>query len=178
MRKEENGLFEEQSQVSIKDKLSKYLAQWPLFLVSIILCVGVGYLYAKYTVPKYMASTTLLVIGARSNSDADLVQSALSGKKEININNELLMLNAKGLMERTVEKNNFNILYLKKGKILDIEIYKDAPFTLTAKGTTPNNVYKFYIKKIDTTGGNFIFGEKKDEKQYSFRWNQPFVVNN
>lgn len=181
MRKEDNGIFgEEQSQVSIKERVSNYLSYWPLFLVSLILCVGAGYLYTKYTVPKYMASTTFLIIGAKGNPySEDLVQSALNGKKEININNELLMLNARNLMERTVEKNNFNILYLKKGKILDLEIYNDAPFTLTAKGLTKTNrIYKIYIKQIDSLGGNFLYGPKKEEKKYSFRWDEPFVIDN
>ncbi|MCW3082316.1 polysaccharide biosynthesis tyrosine autokinase [Segetibacter sp.] len=179
MRKEDNGIFgEEQSSTSVRQLLAKYFAYWPLFIISVFLCAGAGYLYVKYTVPKYMASSTFLIIGTKSSASDDLVQAALSGKKEINVNNELLLLNSDNLMERTVAKNDFNILYIKKGKILDLEIYKDAPFTLTTKEMTDSNSsYSIYIKKIDAVGGEFIFGPEKDEKKYSFKWNEPFTIS-
>jgi capsular exopolysaccharide synthesis family protein len=182
MRKEENGIFaEEPGSISIRESLSKYFSYWPLFVLSVLLCGGAGYIYAKYTVPQYMATSTFLIIGTKSGSSAqdDLVQAALSGKKEINVNNELLLLNSAALMERTVDKNDFNIFYIKKGKILDLEIYKDAPFTLTAKELTDSNrSYSIYIKKIDALGGTFLYGSEKEEKKYSFRWNEPFTISN
>lgn len=182
MRKEGNGVFgEEQSSVSVKERLAKYFAYWPLFVVCIILGVSGGILQAKYTMPKYIATTTFIVKapeGGKGGSN-DLVQSAMNAKKELNINNELLILFASNLMERTVAKNNFNTLYYKKGHILDIEIYKAAPIILTAKVITDSNrSYEIYIKKCNREGGIFFYGPPKAEKKYSFTWNEPFAISN
>ncbi|MDQ6812940.1 MAG: polysaccharide biosynthesis tyrosine autokinase [Bacteroidota bacterium] len=180
MRKDDNGIFgEENHSISIRDILISYLTKWPLFLASIIICVGCGMLYIKYTVPKYMAGSTFLIKDAGGQGGDDLVQSALAGKKTANINNELLLLSSDNLMQRTVAKNDFNIFYIKKGRILDLEIYKDAPFTLNTRDLSDSNTtYEIRIKQIDMQGGSFLYGKEKEGKLQSFRWNEPFRYNN
>lgn len=178
MALEENGIFgEEKSTISIKERISGYLAYWPLFLVCTLVCLGAGVFYARYTVPKYMANVSFLVKRADANS-GDLIESALNGKGQGNLNSEMLLINSAGLMQRTVAKHNFNIIYLKKGTILNIDIYRDAPFTLTALPLTDSNsTYNFYIKEINNSGGSFSSGPEKGEKVYSFQWNKPFIIN-
>lgn len=180
MASEDNGIFgEEQSTGTVRERLSQYIASWPLFLVCIILSVGAGMLYSRYTVPKYMATTTFLIKGTQSgkpNSD-DLIESALNGKGQVNLSNEMLQIRSVSLMARTVAKNGFNVSYFKKGRLLYTDIYKDAPFTFIAKQLTDSNsIYKIYINKVDMVGGAFLYGPEKKEKLYSFRWNQPFYI--
>ncbi len=62
MSTEDRGLFgEEKSTVSVKELLAKYLAKWPLISICLLVCVGAGILYIRYTELKYLASTSFLV---------------------------------------------------------------------------------------------------------------------
>ncbi len=59
-------------------------------------------------------------------------------------------------MERTVAKYGFNVYNFHKGRILNIDIYKDAPFSLTAKELTNNNFrVSLRIKNLDESGRVF-----------------------
>lgn len=180
MVKENYGGFgDDQSSVTLQERLSKYVANWPLFLVIMVLSVGAGFLYIRYTVPKYIATTQFLIKGQEGGGPVsnDLIESTLQGKREVNLNNEMLLLSSARLMQRTVAKNDFNVTYFKKGRILDIEIYKDAPFILTALPLIDSNsFYQLYIKTIDLTGGTILYGPEKNEKLFSFQWNKPFKV--
>lgn len=168
MNQQVNGIFsEEQNTVSIKEKVSKYLRYWPLFLICLLLSVGAGILYTYYAIPKYMATTTFLVKGAAQGeaSSADLIEIALNGKSEINLSNELVQMRSVGLMKRTVARNNFNVSYYRKGRIHSIEIYQDAPFTLIAQQLTDSNsTYNLHISQVNAQGGTFLYGDEGNEK--------------
>lgn len=180
MVKENSGIFgEEQSSATLRENLSRYIAKWPLFLICIVLSVSAGIFYTRYTVPKYIATSSFLIKGAEGGGPVsnDLIESSLQGKRVVNLNNEMLLISSGSLMERTVAKNNFNVSYFAKGRILNIDIYNDAPFTLLVKQLTDSNgTYDIQIKKIDANGGAFVYGPEKKEKSYSFIWDQPFTI--
>src|SRR6187431_3338636 len=101
MNKENKGVFgESHSTATVKEMLANYFTNWPLFLASILICVSAGVLYTRYTVPKYLATTSFLIKGGDGGkpSSDDLIESALSGKKEVNLNNEIMLINAASLM--------------------------------------------------------------------------------
>ena len=142
---------------------------------------GCGIYYFLYTAPKYLATTSLIVIGTKENSSgnsSDVVGDALKGKQEVNLNNEILLLSSAKLMERTVARYGFNVFNFHKGRILNIEIYKDAPFILNAKYITDSNFkVSLRIKNIDEAGGYFIIGSNSSDKTYSFKWGIPFAIS-
>lgn len=178
---EDNGIFGEvQSPFSMREWLINYLRNWPWFLVAILFTVSIGIFYIRNTVPQYMATTTFLIRGAEGggSKSGDLIESALSGKGTINLNNEMRLIKSGKLMERTVAKNGFNISYYIKGRILNSEVYNAIPFSLIAKQITDSNsVYRLHITKIYIMGGSFLYGSEKKQKSYSFHWNVPFAIS-
>lgn len=182
MVQQDNGIFPvEQNAVSVKEQLSKYFAKWPLFMASLLFCLGAGYFFTRYTVPKYIATNYILIKGTQSGGTtgtSDLIESALNGKREVNLNNEMMLMNASGLMERTVAKNGFNVTYYRKGRLINIDIYKDAPFTLAAVELTDSNTtYNLFLNSIDLNGGEIIYGPKKGEVACDFKWGRPFTIS-
>ncbi len=181
MAQDELGMLgEEHNTVSVRERLSKYLAYWPLLLVNLVLTISAGFLYTRNTVPKYMASAIFLVKGIddRGSGTDDLIESAISGKREASLNNEMLLIRSASLMSRTVARNNFNVSYYIKGRILNTNIYNYAPFSLVALQLTDSNrIYTLDITNIYSLGGSFLYGKEKMEKLYSFRWNIPFTID-
>jgi capsular exopolysaccharide synthesis family protein len=178
--KQENGFFADEHHTSnLKDKLSAYISKWPLFLVLSAICVGAGVFYIRHTSPKYLAETTIIVKSAEENktNKEDLIETALAGKSEINLNNEIILLGSSSLMKRTVAKNAFNIQYLIKGRLVDIDVYKDAPFILNPQEIiNPKDSFEIQVDQMNAEGGTFLYGPKNKEKHFTFRWREPFII--
>ena len=178
---ENYGLFGETNySASMRESLSKYLAKWPVFLFFLLLSVGGGFLYICFTVPKYIATTTFLIkgieIGEKNNDD--LIESAMNGKRQINLNNEILLIGSSHLMERTVSKNGFNISHFKEERLLNKDIYIDAPFNLAVQNITDSNrTYNIHIKNMNATGGSYSVDKIKNKESQEFKWNKPFTVS-
>ena len=180
MMQEKSVFGEVQNNMSLRDSLTKYLRRWPLFVAFLTVCIGGGIFYTRSAVPKYLSSTSFLVkeSGGNNPTSNDLIDNALNGKNQININNELLQFGASNLMERTVAKNQFNIFYSIKGRILNTELYKNAPFNLQVKHLTDSNsIYKFVVINMDSIGGNILYGIEKTQKNYPFKWHVPLSID-
>ena len=179
MKKENNGLFgDNKSSLSIKELLLAYLRQWPVFIIIIGVFLIAAFLFIKYAIPKYAATTSFLIIGKESGNPNtfDLIENALNVKKDVNVNNEMLLIGAQDLMQRTVAKNNFNISYFRTGHFQNIDIYTDAPFIFSITQIADNNKsYLFYIENLTALGGTILY-DLKDEKVHNFRWNEPVII--
>lgn len=174
-------LFAEQTSDNrtVKERLAKYVANWPLFLVIFGLCVGGGFLYAWHSTPKYMATTSFLIKSdGNSQTSNDLIEEALNGKGGVNLSNAMFIVGSSALMERVVKKENFNVSYYSIGKILNVDVYLDAPFRLIAKDSDENKqpVY-LQLQQFTEEGGNGSIGEKDNGQSFSFQWNVPFLAD-
>jgi len=181
MAHKNTNLFRAESDSSaIKDRLMIYVRKWPIIAMFLFICVALGVLYNRYTVPKYLSSTQILIKGAEteSTSTQDLVEDAVKGKRQVNLNNEVLLVKSKALLEATITKNKFNIHYYKKGKILDIDIYKDAPFELVedfVKDT--GSTIEINIANINQNGGKITVKGGMHKSPVNFKWNTPFKLD-
>lgn len=165
----------------VKEIIGHYLSFYPLFIISLALCLGAGYYYIRTTPPRYIASASLLVKGnaggGGNSSPDDLIESALNGKREVSLNNELVMLKADNLMQRVVARNNFNINYFLKGKVLLSEISESAPFRLAGKEIRDSSqAVRLQLHNLTSKGGLFTYGPEKAEQSQAFSWNAPFSV--
>ena len=180
MKPQEKGIFgQEQNHASLREFIIDYLKRWPLFLGCLVFCIGAGVLYTRYAIPKFLSSTSFLVKEATDSKSGpnDLIDNALNGKSQINLNSEILQFGSTNLMEHAIAKNQFNISYFIKGRVLNVDVYKDAPFILQIKHLTDSNlVYKLEITNMDSIGGKFLYGADKKENPTSFKWNIPFII--
>jgi len=164
---------------SIKEIILKYLAHFPLFIISLMVCLGAGILYVRYTAPKFKATTLILVKGSQGSQGGskDIIGTALTGQLQGNLNNELIALRGRSLMTRVVSKNGFNISYYYQGDILKTDIYNDAPFRFIPQSIVDsNNTFSVVIRSLDSQGGTVEYGTKKDLKKVAFRWNEPITA--
>src|SRR6186997_942747 len=118
MLQKEHGFFDDESnRKTVKERLTAYVANWPIFLVSFLVCLGTAIFYLRYTVPKYMVSTAFLVkeLQEGGSNSKDIIEQALNGKTDVNLSNEMMLVSSRNLMERTIAKNGFNTSYSIKG---------------------------------------------------------------
>ncbi|TAD85544.1 MAG: polysaccharide biosynthesis tyrosine autokinase [Bacteroidetes bacterium] len=168
-----------QGKFSPSDILFKYLAYLPLFLICIIGSVGTGILYLRYTTPKYLSGTQILIKSSPETQDnsnqGELLDVALFGSKQINISNELERLRSPKVVVRTVVKNNFHINYFNEGTIRTSNIYNQVPFRLQPiKIVDSNRTYRIRFTDLTPNGYTLMLNE---EQQEIHRWTDELNIN-
>ena len=67
--------------------LFKYLSYLPLFILTIAISTTIGEIYVRYVVPKYKATTLVLIKDDKGNSKG-ILEDVL-GTKKVNLDNEI-----------------------------------------------------------------------------------------
>lgn len=133
----------------LKAFFDKYLIHWKWFALGVCLCLLMAFLYLRYTIPQYRASTTILVKdekkGGMLSELSAFADMGLGGGMKNNVDNEIEILKSRTLVESTVKKLNLNLSIIAKGKFVDRDIYKGAPIEVTL--INPENL--FYKNKMD-----------------------------
>jgi capsular exopolysaccharide synthesis family protein len=167
----------------LRELLFKYLAYLPLFILSVVICVGIGYIYIKYTVPIYNASTLLLVKPGEDNTISqtpgnDPISIALTGGRKVNLDNEIEQLRSYPVIERVVKAGQFNLRYFTKGKINRYEIDKAGGFQLLpVQIADSSHAYTFTIPEYTLIGGEITWGGPDNEAhRQAFRWNDTLSI--
>ena len=129
--KSSNILDEKESVLNIREQLENYLMHWKWFLFCMIVSFFVSYVYLRYTVPQYKASSTILVKDERKGG----IQSELSAFSDLglmsnsknNVDNEIEIIKSRTIVEKAIKHLGLNITYFSEGRIKSIEKYRDSP---------------------------------------------------
>lgn len=132
---------EENQEGNIKDILLKYARNWKWFLLSISVCLILGFVYLRYQAPVYEVSATILI----KDDSKGTVSSELSAFEDLglfkgnnNIDNEIEILKSRSLMMRVVRELKLNVSYFSYGRPIEHERYAATPVTIdyATKDTT------------------------------------------
>ncbi|MCB0584223.1 MAG: AAA family ATPase [Phaeodactylibacter sp.] len=103
-----------------------------LFAASVILCVGIAYIYGKVVPPIYAVKTTLLIDSSgnsRKLGDSKYVEGGVGLiDMEKNLSNEMGILKSYSLMEKTVKDLDFQVSYYTGKWYKEREAYGYFPF--------------------------------------------------
>ena len=146
----ENNHFDEDldNDFQIKEFLNKYTAHWRWFALGVSVCLLLAFLYLRYTVPQYQASTTILVKDDKKGgmlSELSAFSDMGVGGGKSNLDNEIEILKSRKLVESTVKKLNLNTAFIVEGNVVDREIYQDTPIEVYFA----DKINQFYENKIN-----------------------------
>jgi capsular exopolysaccharide synthesis family protein len=172
------------SSKSLKDTVLMYVYYWPLLVISLLICLGLGYVYIRYAVPLYSANTIINVRGETTNSknsqaSGDLINNAMNGgRSAINLDNELGRLRSARLMAQVVRNSDLNISYYRRGTFGETDIYHAAPLRLIQKDIQDSSSsIQLTITKPSEKGFTLHYGGEEKGTTKSVTWNEPFSVN-
>jgi tyrosine-protein kinase Etk/Wzc len=128
----ENNNFDDEyeNEFDLKALLSTYLIHWQWFVLAISICLFGAFMYLRYTIPQYSITTTILVKDDRRGgmlSELSAFADLGVGGGNSNLDNEIEVLKSRTLVESTVKKLNLNISLIRDGRIVESEVYGDAP---------------------------------------------------
>jgi tyrosine-protein kinase Etk/Wzc len=160
--------------VNIREQLDKYLVHWRWFLVSIAIGLILAFLYLRYTMPSYEATTTILVKdekkGGMLSELSAFADLGLGGSMKSNVDNEIEILKSRTLVESTIEKLNLNVSLFVKGNVVDRDIYADTPLKayFTNKSFLFNEAKTVLECKLINPTTFTLENEIKDEESEKF----------
>ncbi|WP_210463533.1 GumC family protein [Rufibacter roseolus] len=167
----------------IRNTFIQYSRYWYLFLIGVLLSVGAAFMYLRYhTSVQYKVVSKLLIkdyqrgqgiSGAGAFSDLDMFNSTKV------VDNEILILDSKTLMERVVKDLELFTNYYIEGQFQDIEIYgKELPIKLIVESLNSSGYNKELT--IYTKDNNSFVLEEQDGKRsiHSFgkRIQKPYAT--
>jgi capsular exopolysaccharide synthesis family protein len=147
---EDNFMSDEyqEDDIHLRTILEKYLVHWKWFVLAVVVCLFAAYVYLRYTIPQYQATTTILVKddkkGGLLSELSVFSDMGLGNGMKSNVDNEVEILKSRKLVENVVRKLNLNISLWTKGKIVDREIYKKTPILVNFSDTKPG----FYMESM------------------------------
>lgn len=169
---------EEEDSINLKEILNKLVDKWPWFIISVVICLLIAFLYSRYTPPTYQINAKILVnddekgggLGGKTSGLMDL--GGLLGAKN-SVDNETEILKTRFLMEQVVRQMQLNIVYSSKSDLVERELY-DPPFKMNIiKGVDTISAAKLNIRKV---AGNKL-QVKTNNFEKVLEWGEPFSVN-
>jgi len=132
--------FSEDDETNYRRLFGKITSGWPWFVFSILLFLGLGILYIRYTVPQYNIYAQLMISDVRKGTGAgnDML-SELGVSATSSVENEAEVLKTNFLMEQVVRDMELNVIYYTRGALRSDEMYS-PPFHVEI--TKPDNLIR------------------------------------
>ena len=172
--------------MNFKSILLQFKTYWYLFGISLVICIGLAYVYNTYATKQYLISSSLLLQQQPSNPDASSTYANGGVSSVLNINelikNEGDVLRSRNLIKEVVQNMHLNIkLFLNSG-FLATEIYNAAPFSVEILNSKVdslrrreyvidviNNNTIHIVNEDENIDRNVKFGEQINLPQYNIR---------
>ena len=123
---------EEKSAIDFQLIYSTLILNWKWFVLSLIVCLGMGYLYLRYTRPQYQATAKLLIKDDDQNKSRGMGNSMIQNAANLGfisnsngIDNEIEILSAQDLVTQAVIDMKCYVNYYHKGTFKDQLVYKE-----------------------------------------------------
>lgn len=174
MREDKNSGF-----VDIHALLKQYLSKWYWFVISVVLCVGAGYLYCRKYPQKIAVRANLMIQQEDSNPMMDGGLGSLLGSKGY-VEDEVFVIASHSLYRNVVKELGINCThYVKDGFMKGHLAYPDFPVDIVGPGiadtlSTPIT----FVVKVDKDGLTDVTAKAK-KKTIGKAENQrmPFVLS-
>ena len=128
-----NGQSEEQdSEFDYRAIIDAVILHWHWFVISIVGCMVLAFLYLRYKAPVYSTWTEVLIkeddpySRMRSNGLADFTQLGVLTNSN-GFDNEMEILGSKTLTRRAVTNLKLYVRYAFDGTVRDEELYHETP---------------------------------------------------
>ncbi|MFI5130109.1 MAG: GumC family protein [Chitinophagales bacterium] len=162
---------------SLKTWFSRMMSLWPWFLLSLVICLGLTFLYLRYANPVYNAAASIIVKdekkGAELLDNSMMKEIGLGGNNKL-VENEIEILKSYDLMEAVVTRLQLFTSVRHMGRIRDVDVFADdIPFRFVIEN--PDALKEPVQWKVSDTTTGVIFRGNNNDKPVFIRYDQSFV---
>lgn len=112
------------------------------FVVSLVLCIGVGLLYYYTTPPKRSVSAAIMLRTADKNSQQGQIMDLMGGTEKKQAADEIKILTSRDLMGQVVDSLRLNFVVERKQGLRWIPVYPTPQFAFEYTPTDKKMIYK------------------------------------
>jgi tyrosine-protein kinase Etk/Wzc len=162
------------SDFNLKKTIALYTKKWVWFLLSIIVFSGLAYSYLRYQIPQYDATANIMLISEKDQTSPGAVFSDISlfsEKETAKTEDEMLVLKSRSIVQQVADKLNLNLQYFTKGRVLEVELYKNLPIKINfiASDSIINSTnFNFFIDITTEVGFEYRTYEEESPKKVAF----------
>ncbi|MCR5077502.1 MAG: polysaccharide biosynthesis tyrosine autokinase [Prevotella sp.] len=136
---EENKKLEQDKELEVQEEQSSFdfmalyrtiVLNWYWFILSLIICGGLGAIYLRYTTPLYMSSAKLLIKdqgnnGSRGGQSLQNMANLGIISNSAGIDNEMEILTSHSISQDAIRDLKLYVNYSNKGRVKDVIRYRD-----------------------------------------------------
>lgn len=191
---EEKTNFEKGQEQETQEKQSAFdfavlyrtiILNWYWFILSLVICGGLGAIYLRYATPKYQSTAKLLIKDDDSNSKRGQSLQNMTNlgiiSNSAGIDNEMEILTSHSIAEDAIRDLKLYVDYSTKGRIKDIILYRDQPLNVDidrAHLEKLNQPVDLTITRNGTTyivSGTYSVPTDENESEGPFSLNRKFT---
>lgn len=155
--------------LTLKEYIQTCLRKWPWFLLSLVACLGCGFLYIKCQEPVYERSEDILIKDQRSGSGIGAMSNAFSSmgllSGNTNVYNELISITSPAVLADVINRLHLDVDYTMSGffhgttlygstlpfevKFIDLDEQQSASFKCEVFPDKTMRLYKFVSYSVD-----------------------------
>ena len=153
---------EEQSSFNFQTIYTTFILNWKWFVLSVFICLGIGFLYLRYTTPIYNTKAKLLI---KDDDDRRYRRGGIQGLESMSnlgiisnsygIENEQEILTSTTIAEQAVRDLKIYVTYYIKGRIKKRLIYKKQPLNIDMDYAHLDKMNKPIKLSIKRDGNNY-----------------------
>ncbi|MCL2649430.1 MAG: polysaccharide biosynthesis tyrosine autokinase [Candidatus Azobacteroides sp.] len=125
-----NPNSEQENEISLIEIVLRYVKYWKYFVISVVLCVLLAFIYLQYSVSQYKVMSSIVVRdGKKGPSNVEMTAFNDLGiiSQNGNLDNEIEVLKSRTLAKNVADSLKINVNYYKDGIFKKREIYKKSP---------------------------------------------------
>lgn len=184
-RGQEQETQERQSAFDFAVLYRTIILNWYWFILSLVICGGLGAIYLRYATPKYQSTAKLLIKDDDSNSKRGQSLQNMTNlgiiSNSAGIDNEMEILTSHSIAEDAIRDLKLYVDYSTKGRIKDIILYRDQPLNVDidrAHLERLNQPVDLTITRNGTTyivSGTYSVPTDENESEGPFSLNRKFT---
>lgn len=161
------------------------ILNWYWFILSLIICGGLGAIYLRYATPKYQSSAKLLIKdddnGSKRGQSLQNMTNLGIISNSAGIDNEMEILSSHSIAEDAIRDLKLYVDYSTKGRIKNIILYRDQPLNVDvdrAHLEKMNMPIDLAITRNGTTysvSGTYSVPTDENESEGPFSLNRKFT---
>lgn len=148
--------------IDITNIFKNYVKHWYLFLLSLILCIGMAFVYLKIKNPVYQVNANILI--KSEDTKAGGLQSAMMKSFSLgglmggssDVYDELEIVNSYSILRQTVKELDLNKTYIIKDFLKQKECYLNSPLIISTVESIPDTLSAGLVFKVKVSKENKI----------------------
>lgn len=178
MAQDNSFLFDtEEENIDLRSIAYRYLRNWYLFVIFLLLAFVGAFFYLLYTRPVYEVSSVVLIKDDKKGLGGNdfLKDLEMMGGNKI-VENEMEVFKSRSLMKKVIETLRLNVIYTQSAQPIDVDLYGKSPIWMQVEQITdPVYKKKFTIRFLerskfellleDKSIGSFTFGQAITQPQ-------------